>query len=277
MLARDPRLAALRQRGLLLEDAATGRRESYRPAVVDSVECGKRFDLALVAVRRDQLDDTLPALRRLDNVHVVFFGNAAGRVDDLSHALGPRTMFGFPAAGGVRRGDTIHYVTIAQQRTMLAEPNGTRSPRVARLARQFEHAGFPTRISPDPEGWLQAHAAFVVPIAFALYRTETDAARLAADPSTLELMVRATRQAFQALPPRSNREIPRNLRALYLLLPATFAVRYWRQVLAGPRGELWFAAHTRAAPHEMRDLATALLAALEPDRATPALLDLIKM
>jgi len=52
------------------------------------------------------------------------------------------------------------------------------------------------------------HAAFVVPIAFALYRVGIDAPRLAADPATMRLMVLATREAFAALHAAGNEEIP---------------------------------------------------------------------
>jgi len=62
------------------------------------------------------------------------------------------------------------------------------------------------------DGWLLGHATFVVPIAFALYRVDTNASRLAADRDTLRLMVRATRQAFKALQTGGNAEIPANLR-----------------------------------------------------------------
>ena len=62
------------------------------------------------------------------------------------------------------------------------------------------------------DGWLLGHATFVVPIAFALYRVDTNASRLAADRDTLRLMVRATRQAFKALQTSGNAEIPANLR-----------------------------------------------------------------
>jgi 2-dehydropantoate 2-reductase len=76
-------------------------------------------------------------------------------------------------------------------------------------------------------------------------------------------MVRATRECFWALQAGGNTEIPRNLRALYLWTPKGVAVRYWRGVFAGARGELWFAGHTRAAPEEMASLADALRVALE--------------
>jgi len=42
--------------------------------------------------------------------------------------------------------------------------------------------------------------------------------------------------------------------------PTAFVVDYWRRVLASPRGELWFGAHSRAAPAEMRSLAEELKA-----------------
>lgn len=42
----------------------------------------------------------------------------------------------------------------------------------------------------------------------------------------------------------------------------TCAQREFR-VLSGPRGELWFTAHARAAPEEVRDLTAVLLAHLE--------------
>ena len=112
-------------------------------------------------------------------------------------------------------------------------------------------------------------------VACALYRVDTDASRLAADRDTLRLMVRATRQAFQALRTSGNNEIPANLRTLSLRLPATFAVGYWRRVLAGPREELWFAAHSRAAPEEMALAADLQAAVGRTGRPAPDLTTLL--
>jgi len=156
----------------------------------------------------------------------------------------------------------IRYVLIGQQKTTLGEPSGATSSRVRRLQTMFSGAGFATTITADIDGWLLGHAAFVVPMAFALYRVDTDAGRLARDTATLRLMVRATRQAFQALRVIGIGEIPTNLTVLYLRMPERFAVHYWRRVLASPRGESWFAAHSRAAVQEMTSLADELQAAV---------------
>jgi 2-dehydropantoate 2-reductase len=152
---------------------------------------------------------------------------------------------------------------------MLGESGGISTPRIGRLQTMFADVGFPTNISTDIGGWMLGHSAFVVPIGFALYRFGSDPTALAADASTLRLMVRATREAFEAL---EDVEIPANLRWLYLRMPMAYAVRYWRRVFASPRGDLWFGAHSRAAPDEMHALAYELLAAvLRTGRQTPNL------
>lgn len=258
LLARGQRLADLRERGLVLHDAATGQTETYRLPVAESPAAAGRFDLALVPVRREQLGSVIGVLDEADADEVVFFGNAVGRVADLAAALGSRALFGFPAVGGVREGAAVRYVTIRQQRTMLGESSGVRSARVRQLAAAFAQAGFRTHVSSDPEGWLLAHSAFITPIAFALYRAGVEPSRLAADNTSLQLMVLATRQAFRALREEGNREIPANLRMLYLAAPGPAAAQYWKRVLAGPNGELWFAAHTRVAADEMRSVGEAL-------------------
>jgi 2-dehydropantoate 2-reductase len=263
LLARGRRLTELQTRGLVLENSESKQRSELPIPVVDSPEAGQRYDLVLVAVRADQLPATLPILTGMnDGSDVLFFGNVAGHGPTLIEALGRRAVFGFPAAGGIQDDGVIRYVLIGRQKTTLGEPSGARSSRVRQLQTMFSSAGFPATITANVDGWLLGHAAFVVPMAFALYRVDTDAGRLARDAATLRLMVRATQQAFQALRPGGVAEIPTNLTVLYLRMPQRFVVHYWRRVLASPRGELWFAAHSRAAVQEMTSLADELQAAV---------------
>lgn len=261
LLARGRRLADLTDSGLVLENAEAGQREVLPVTAVDTPAPDARYELVLVAVRAEQLPGTLPLLVGIpDGPDVLFFGNTAGQSGQLCDTLGPRAFFGFPAVGGVRDGQAIRYVLISQQQTMLGEAAGTVSDRVQQLHEVLQGAGFPTTITTDISGWLLGHAAFIVPIAFALYRVDTDPGRLATDRTALRTMVRATRQAFRAL--SGTADVPANLRILYRL-PTTVVAGYWRRVMAGPRGELWFAAHSRAAPDEMHSMATELQTAIK--------------
>ena len=262
LLARGPRLVDLQIHGLILQDAQSGHRSVLPVPSVSEPAADGRFDLVLVPVRAEQFVSTLPVLREMtDGSDVLFFGNTVGRQAELTAALGDRAVFGFPAAGGSLAGPVVRYVRISQQKTMLGEPDGGTSPRVRLLRSVLIDAGFPTLISAHIQDWLMAHAAFVVPIAFALYRVGVDPASLAADPVSMRLMVLATRQSFAALRASGNDEIPTNLRILYGL-PTRVVTGYWRRVLNSPRGELWFGAHSRAAPEEMCKLADQLQEAL---------------
>src|ERR1700739_90424 len=159
----------------------------------------------------------------------MLFGNATGLTHELTTAPGTRALLGFPGAGGVRDGDVIRYVLIRQQKTMLAEPDGAITGRVERIAAAFEEGGVSTTVSTDAAAWLTAHAAFVVPIAYALYRVDADPKRLSNDVATLHLMVRATREAFHALSARGNNQIPRNLRG-----PISVRARAFRRHILAP-------------------------------------------
>ena len=272
LLARGRRLADLQACGLLLEDAESGARTTQQVSTLSKVTPDGQFDLVLVPVRAEQLEGVLPVLIDMkDGSDVLFFGNTGNRAPELAAALGGRAFFGFPAAGGVRDGALIRYVLIQQQKSMVGELDGTTTARVLHLQQVLIEAGFSTSVSTDIGGWLVGHAAFVVPIAFALYRVAIDAPRLAADPTTMQLMVLATREAFNALRAGGNNEIPTNLRVLYRL-PTAFVIAYWRRVFTSPRGELWFGAHSRAAPEEMHTLAQHLQQAVHrTGRPTPHL------
>jgi 2-dehydropantoate 2-reductase len=263
LVARGRRLTDLRDHGLVLEDAESSARCVLPIEALDAPAPDGGYDLVVVPVRCEQLTETLPVLVEMtDAPDVLFLGNAAGHTRLLIDGLGDRALFGFPAVGGVRDGAAVRYALIRQQKTMLGEPSGMTSSRPRRLQAVFKDAGFPTRLTADIEGWLLGHVAFVVPIAFALYSADTDPVRLAHDPVALRLMVRATRQAFRALRTAHVVEIPTNLTMLYLRMPEQFAVRYWQRVFASPRGELWFAGHSRGAAREMALLRDELLAAV---------------
>jgi 2-dehydropantoate 2-reductase len=268
LIARGRRLVDLQKHGLVLEDADSGQRTQVSLPVLGKLSRDDPYDLVLVAVRSEQFATTLPMLNGTGGgSDVLMFGNTTGKQTELVSALSERALFGFPAAGGLRDGPIVRYVFINQQRTMLGEADGTSTARIRRLQTMFGDAGFRTKVSANISAWMIGHSAFVVPIGFALYRFDTNAAALAADAGTLRLMVLATRDVFEAL---DDVEVPANLRWLYVRMPTAFAVRYWRRVFASPRGELWFGAHSRAAPDEMHALASELRTAVQKTgRPTP--------
>src|SRR5512146_571718 len=80
LLARGQRLHDLRQYGIVLEEQGSGRRCQVNVNVIERLEPQEAYDLALVIVRKNQLDKVLPALAANHAIPDILFmfNNAAG-------------------------------------------------------------------------------------------------------------------------------------------------------------------------------------------------------
>ena len=268
VLSHGPRTDEVAAAGLSARDVLSGQRAEAEAAVVP--DASGDYDIALVAVRRDQLASACAGLAALaGKPAIVCFGNnPAGRPAITGDPPGDAYL-GFPGIGGVMAGGTADYVRIRQQPTALQQAP---DPRLAALESALAGRGFAVQRVTDMDGWLAYHAAFVACIAAALYRCGTDPARLAADRATLSLMCRAITEAFAALRADGTAGLPRNLAVLHTPLLRPVAVRYWARTMRSPMGELCFAAHSRHAEAEMRTLGNDLAARIT---GSPALAELL--
>jgi 2-dehydropantoate 2-reductase len=276
ILARGARLAALRRGPIVLLDDATGQTRTARVTPIAELEAGETYDLAVVAVRAEQLEALLPQLAAGPKARVfLFLHNRAAGSQAIASALGRgRYLLGFPGACAVPEGDVIRFRLIAEQPTTLGEPDGTISPRLREVAARLRRAGFPVAISRRMEDWLKTHAVFVTCIAGAIYQVGGSAAEVAKTPGQVDLLVRGVREGFDALAAAGVSIAPLKLALLFSLPPFAPAL-YWRNFLSRPAAELMFAAHARRAPEEMWTLVTELRSTISwKPPSSPALSDL---
>lgn len=256
VLARGQRLSEIRQHGLVIEDAVSGARSVAAVDTVERLGPNDRYDLALIIVRRDQLASVVPELTANPHIPMLLFmlNNPIGSTE-LLHAIGDRVMLGFPGAGGTREGNVVRYVMIAQQPTMLGEPDGKHTPRLRRVTKVFRASGLKTQTYRDMDGWLKAHAFFVTAISGAIYLSGGDTRRLSESETILRLMVQGVREGYAAVRALRHAVAPFALRVLFTWLPPRFAVRYWRHFFAADMAEYVFGRHARGAFAEMREVA----------------------
>ncbi len=257
VLARSERCAAIQAQGLSIEDVVSGARAATRVSTVERLDPGDRYDLALVAVRREQLSDILPQLQANRNIPTLLFmqNNPLG-ASELANTLGrERVLLGFPGAGGTLDGFTVKYVMIAQQPTTLGELDGSQTVRLRALARMFRAAGFRMRIERDMDAWLKAHAFFVTAVSGALYLCGGDCRRLSSDRATLRLMTSGVREGYRAVRALGRPIRPFGLNVLFNWMPQAFAVSYWRRFFSDPMADYVIGRHARFSSGEMRALA----------------------
>jgi 2-dehydropantoate 2-reductase len=266
LLARGQHAADLRASGLLLEDASTGQSTTSHVRIVERLAPDDVYDLALVCVRLDQVEMTIPDLAANQQIPLVVFllNNPTGTKPLVEQLGSQRVVLGFPGMGGTREGTRVRYVRIRQQPTTLGEVDGQITPRLRKLAAMLERAGFPTALSRSMDGWLKSHAVFVSCVSAALALEGGDSVRLGQSRARVVLMVNAIREGFAALQSLGISVMPFNLKLIFLWMPRWFAVRYWQCALQTSIGTLAIAPHANAAREEMSQVARAILTFLEP-------------
>jgi 2-dehydropantoate 2-reductase len=273
LLARGQRATSLRAHGIQLENDSTGRRTTTQVAIVEQLAPDDRYDVILVTVRLDQLHSVLPILAANRQVPTLLFllNNPAGmrQFDELDPQ---RVVAGFPAIGGVREGDVVHYITLRQMPTMLGEADGRVTPRLRQLAAIFKQAGFTVNLSPDMQTWLKTHAIMDMGIIAAVMMTGRKSAQLARSRRNVVMLVQAIREGLLALRALGTPLTPFYLTLLFLWLPRWLTIFFLQAVLRTHLSTLGIDAHLDDDLEEIRQMSGEIMAQLRSSPlATPTL------
>ena len=231
-----------------------------RPVLTTRLNPGDRYDICLVAVRRDQIDAISPSLAASAIPLIAFMHNHADGSQALRDLVGAdRCVIAFPGAGGAIDADgTVHYALIAEQPTMVGQGPGL-GKRPQDLREMLQEAGLRVRSTRDPDAWLRRHAVMVGALTGALWRYGCDATALVRSRDGIRDFICAVREGYRSLDAVAVAPAPLALRAIFVWAPLTLSVAYWRRYLSGPRGEILFAAHARHAAGEMAQIADEVL------------------
>ena len=264
VLARGPRLADLKEHGIVLREAGTDRRTATRVGVVERLAPEDAYDLVVVIVRKNQLPSVLPALAENRSTPDVLFmlNNAAGPREEVEALGEERVLQGFPAAGGWLEGHEVVYLGLPgwlqkAQKTPLGELDGSTSPRLGRIMGAFRGAGFPVEAVPNMDAWLKTHASVVVPLEVAVYAAGRDVRRLSRTRDALVLTARAIRENLGVLGALGVPVTPGALRVLGWL-PEPLLVGLLGRFFDTEIAEVGLGQHAHDSPDEARQLADEL-------------------
>ena len=275
LLARNTRLQDIKEHGIVLEHALSGKREVVTVPVVEHLHENDAYDLIVVLVRKDQVSSVLPILTsHKATPNILFMVNNPSGYADWANAVGPeRLVLGFAGAGGTRVGNVVRYVVVSRllQPTTFGELDGSSSARLKKIMHVFRGAGFSTAFTSNMDAWQKTHVGWVSPLANALYMVNCDNHVLARSPHVARLAVRAVRESFGVLRTLGIPVTPAKLR-MWEWMPESLLVRslmlgadtnYFRTVIVE---------HTLAATNEMRLIAEEFRTlAVSVSIATPAL------
>lgn len=256
LLARGQRLADLRQYGVVLEDFRTGRRTTTQVRLVDRLNPGDAYDLAIVIMRRNQIPGILPILAQNHRIPIVLFlGNNAAGTDDIVAALGrERVLIGMPNAGGARQGHIVRYLSWRWMPVLFGELDDQKTPRTQAIVRMFRSAGLGARVIKNVDAYLKTHAAGLPILAGGVYLAGGNVRQFAHNAEALKLYLQAYREALRALHAIGVPVRPVATR-LAEWLPQPIVLFATRRLLDSRLADMGAQPHLDAAVDEMKEMA----------------------
>jgi 2-dehydropantoate 2-reductase len=264
VLARGKRYEELKEQGIVIEDPFKKTRSVTHVPVIPELAGEDRYEYILVIIRKNQVADLLPALKRNVSPNIVFMVNNPSGPQEWIEALGrERIMLGFVFGAGKREGSLIHAAMLSlnpKNGTPFGELDGQITPRLTRLVEIFNQAGLGAMVNTEMVDYLTTHAAFVAPLAQLLIRHQCNNYAMARAIPDLKLLVEAWRETFAVLRAAGVKVVPRRIRMLVESTPKFILVIGMRFLFVTRYAEVGAAWHCTQAPDEMHQLGVELMA-----------------
>ncbi len=220
LLARNKRLQELNNSGLLLQK--TNQKESQKISVeiISELKEEDIYDFVFVTLRKEQVQDSLPLLKKNKSQNFVFMVNNPSGYDAWTNALGQeRVIPAFPGSGGKIENGIVFYEIVSGiiQPTTLGELNGNRSARIMELKTILKNAGFEVSFSKNMDAWQKTHVAMVGPLGDVIYYDGGNNYSVARNPLAIKQMNLALKENFNFLKDSGIGIVPRKLNIIQLM------------------------------------------------------------
>ena len=251
LLARGSWAEEIKKNGLRIKDKFSPRVSVSRIPVVTELAPEDQYDVIFVVMRYTQVGSIVETLRANGTKNIVFVGNdvRARAVADLLPEK--NVLFSFALSAGHRERDMVasidlRKITIGQ----LAD-----SPSNEQLIGQiFDGTKFKVVYQPNMEDYLLCHAAFVVPVAFACYKTGGDLKKIKGDTAYLNRLIDANIEGYRAIRDDGHEILPDDDKDFEGAAYRKTCLRFFKLMCATSLGKLCASDHAMNAVGEMSAL-----------------------
>ena len=196
LLARGKWVEEIRKNGLRVKDKFSPRTSVSRIPVVTELKPAEIYDVIFVVLRYTQLNSVLDTLRANQTKNIVFVGNNV-RARALAASLPEKNvLFAFALSAGHRESDRV--VSIDLKKITIGQLPGAAS-NAGLIGEIFGGTKYKVVYEPNMEDYLLCHAAFVMPAAFACYKTDGNLKKLRGDTAYLNRVLDANIEGYRAI------------------------------------------------------------------------------
>ena len=239
------------QNGLRIKDKFSLCTSVSRIPVVTELAPDAMYDVIFVVLRYTQLDSALDTLRANRTKNIVFVGNNV-QARALAAALPEKNvLFAFALSAGHREADRV--VSIDLKKITIGQLPGAISNKQL-IGRIFHGTKYKVVYEPNMEDYLLCHAAFVMPAAFACYKTDGDLKKLRGDTAYLNRVLDANIEGYRAIRDAGHTILPKEDADFEGEKYRKTCLRFFKLMCATSLGKLCASDHAMNAIDEMSAL-----------------------
>ena len=251
LLARGNWAAEIKQNGLRIRDKFSPRTSVSHISVVTELAPDAKYDVIFVVLRYTQLDSALDTLRTNRTKNIVFVGNNV-RARALASSLPEKNvLFAFALSAGHREADRV--VSIDLRKITIGQLPGTASNKHL-IGCIFHGTKYKVVYEPNMEDYLLCHAAFVMPAAFACYKTDGNLKKLRGNTTYLNRLIDANIEGYRAIKNAGHEILPKADADFESEKYRKTCLRFFKLMCATSLGKLCASDHAMNAIDEMNAL-----------------------
>ena len=196
LLARGSWGEKIRRDGLRIKDKFVPRVSVSHVPVVNGLRPDDRYDVIFVVMRYTQIGSILDALRADPTRNIVFVGNDVCARAVAAALPEKNVLFAFASSAGRREADRVESIDL--KKITIGQLSGASSNKQL-IRRIFHGTKYKVVYEPNMEDYLLCHAAFVMPAAFACYKTDGNLKKLRGDTAYLNRLLDANIEGYRAI------------------------------------------------------------------------------
>ena len=251
LLARGNWANEIKTNGLKIKNRFSPCMSVSRIRVATELKPEDSYDVIFAVVRYTQIESILDALRSNRTKNIVFVGNNI-RAKGLAELLPEKNvMFAFALSAGHREPDRV--VSIDLKKITIGQLRGAAS-NAELIGEIFGGTKYKVVYEPNMEDYLLCHAAFVMPAAFACYKTDGDLKKLRRNTVYLGRVIDANIEGYRAIRNAGHDILPKADAGFESEKYRKTCLRFFKLMCATSLGKLCASDHAMNAIDEMSAL-----------------------
>lgn len=209
------------------------------------------YDVIFVVMRYTQLDTIMDTLRASRTKNIIFVGNNV-RAEATAAALPEKNvLFAFASSAGHRESDRVASVDL--KKITIGPLSGAPSNE-GLIGEIFSGTKYKVAYEPNMGDYLLCHAAFVLPAAFACYKTDGDLKKLKGNTAYLSRMIDANIEGYRAIRNARHTILPKEDSDFEGAAFRKTCLRFFKLLCATSLGKICVSDHAMNAVDEMSAL-----------------------